>query len=155
MNPDLCTSSEDAARSQALIPMEILKTLVRHAQHTFPRECAGLVVYDRQGAWQVFQEPKGQSSVGFSLSASTVLRAHQTGVPRVMYHSHPNGVPYPSHRDRAMMVIDGEPAWPKVIHVIIALNQVGLVDMRAYLWNPGADDYDSVSLEYGRVATDT
>ena len=42
-----------------------------------------------------------------------------------------------------------------VIHVIIALNQVGLVDMRAYLWNPGADDYDSVSLEYGRVATDT
>lgn len=149
MNLNSCTSSREHTAWSQYVPAHILDSMVTHAKEAFPLECAGMVALDANGRWHLCRESKPQSETEYSLSAHLIMRAHRAGDVRAIYHSHPNGRPYPSRVDKSFMLIEQSPSWPGVAHLIIALNQEGRVDIRAHLWNPHTADFDSVPLEFG------
>jgi proteasome lid subunit RPN8/RPN11 len=73
----------------------------------------------------------------------------------VIHHSHIDAGAYFSPTDKRNALIDGEPAYPGALYVVLSVVSGTVVDWNAFAWNPPVRDFvpresDSPELTAGR-----
>ena len=58
-----------------------------------------------------------------------------------IYHSHIDTGAYFSATDRQNALIDGEPAYPEAVYVVLSVVERRVVDAAAFVWDPSAHDF--------------
>ena len=58
-----------------------------------------------------------------------------------IYHSHVDTGAYFSATDRQNALIDGEPAYPDAVYVVLSVVDGHVVDAAAFVWDPAAGDF--------------
>src|SRR2546426_1001569 len=59
----------------------------------------------------------------------------------VIYHSHIDAGAYFSPTDKRNALIDGEPAYPDAVYVVVSVVEGKVVDARAFVWDGTARDF--------------
>lgn len=81
--------------------------------------------------------PPGQAPTAFVMDGAAQLRVlrrlqEEGGEVVALYHSHVESAAVPSAADLSGAAWDGQPVWPGVDHVLIALRGGRAVDIRRY-----------------------
>ena len=58
-----------------------------------------------------------------------------------IYHSHIDTGAYFSATDRQNALINGEPAYPEAVYVVVSVIERRVVDAAAFVWDPAARDF--------------
>lgn len=64
-----------------------------------------------------------------------------------IYHSHIDAGAYFSATDRQNALIDGQPAYPDAIYVVLSVVEGRVVDAAAFVWDPAVRDFAPTELE--------
>jgi proteasome lid subunit RPN8/RPN11 len=64
-----------------------------------------------------------------------------------IYHSHIDTGAYFSATDRQNALIDGQPAYPDAVYVVLSVVERRVVDAAAFVWDPAARDFAPTELE--------
>ena len=64
-----------------------------------------------------------------------------------IYHSHIDTGAYFSPTDRQNALIDGEPAYPDAVYVVLSVVERRVVDAAAFVWDPAARDFVPTELK--------
>ena len=64
-----------------------------------------------------------------------------------IYHSHIDTGAYFSPTDRQNALIDGEPAYPDAVYVVLSVVERRVVDAAAFVWDPSARDFVPTELK--------
>lgn len=64
-----------------------------------------------------------------------------------IYHSHIDTGAYFSATDRQNALINGEPAYPDAVYVVLSVVERRFVDASAFVWDPSARDFASTELK--------
>ena len=64
-----------------------------------------------------------------------------------IYHSHIDTGAYFSATDRQNALIDGEPAYPDAVYVVLSVVERRVVDAAAFVWDPSARDFVPTELQ--------
>lgn len=64
-----------------------------------------------------------------------------------IYHSHVDTGAYFSATDRQNALINGEPAYPDAVYVVLSVVERRFVDASAFVWDPSARDFASTELK--------
>jgi proteasome lid subunit RPN8/RPN11 len=103
----------------ALAP-EIVGALCAHAESSYPRECCGIIFASGRVAACTNISDKPNC---FELSATDqIMLAESFYTPDpadILYHSHPDADPIPSHADVAGLTWRGSPMYPRLKQLII------------------------------------
>jgi len=59
----------------------------------------------------------------------------------IIYHSHIDAGAYFSPTDKNNALIDGEPAYPDAVYVVLSVMAGKAVDQGAFVWDPRARDF--------------
>jgi proteasome lid subunit RPN8/RPN11 len=63
-----------------------------------------------------------------------------------IYHSHIDAGAYFSATDRQNALINGEPAYPDAVYVVLSVVERRVVDAAAFVWDPSARDFAPTEL---------
>ncbi len=144
------------------IPQDILAEVYRHAREEFPNECCGWLIGARDGdvatrvrratnAYQPTNHPTAPDRTArdaYVIDGADLLELNRSlddvdEIPRVIYHSHPNGRAYFSPTDRKVATDPwgGGPVYP-VMQLVVGIDARRVVEARLFDWddNAGADD---------------
>ena len=122
-------------------PPALWQGLARAAEGDPGREVCGFVALQRNGELEVVPVPNaappGQAPTAFVMDGPAQLRVlrqlqEEGGEVVAIYHSHVESAAVPSAADLAGAAWDGQPVWPGVDHVLIALRAGRAVDIRRY-----------------------
>jgi len=137
----------------------LLSGIAAHARSTYPAECCGLVLADREGRLRflpienVAGSPvaKGTSRRtlhdGYVMNPKALLAAlaeveQGGGHLAAIVHSHPDVGAYFSREDREMALGGGtEPLWPGVQYLVVSCKKVGVDAARLYTWDGSRADF--------------
>ncbi|MDY6802790.1 MAG: M67 family metallopeptidase [Cyanobacteriota bacterium] len=121
-----------------IISSDRLQTITNHAEHSYPRECCGLLlgtqdgerktvveVWQAENAWRDEAEEYWQEDNDlteerrYAIAPELMLKAMKEGRERSLsvigiYHSHPNNPARPSEFDRLY-------AWPEYSYIIVSV----------------------------------
>jgi proteasome lid subunit RPN8/RPN11 len=89
--------------------------------------------HPRNSRTAYFIDPKDLLAVG--------RREAQGYAVAVIYHSHIDAGAYFSPTDRRNALIDGEPAYPGALYVVLSVSAGQVVDCRAFGWDPELRDF--------------
>jgi proteasome lid subunit RPN8/RPN11 len=64
-----------------------------------------------------------------------------------IYHSHIDTGAYFSPTDRQNALIDGEPAYPDAVYVVLSVVERRVVDAAAFVWDSGTRDFVPTELQ--------
>lgn len=64
-----------------------------------------------------------------------------------IYHSHIDTGAYFSATDRQNALINGDPAYPDAVYVVLSVVERRVVDASAFVWDPSARDFASTELK--------
>ncbi len=64
-----------------------------------------------------------------------------------IYHSHIDTGAYFSATDRQNALINGEPAYPEAVYVVLSVVESRVVDAAAFVWDPSAHDFAPTELQ--------
>jgi adenylyltransferase/sulfurtransferase len=64
----------------------------------------------------------------------------------VIYHSHVDAGAYFSETDRRNALVDGQPAYPGTVYVVVEVRAGRAEDMRAFRWDEARRDFAEVAL---------
>ncbi len=64
-----------------------------------------------------------------------------------IYHSHIDTGAYFSATDRQNALINGEPAYPDAVYVVLSVVERRVVDASAFVWDPSARDFTPTELK--------
>ena len=64
-----------------------------------------------------------------------------------IYHSHIDTGAYFSPTDRQNALIDGDPAYPDAVYVVLSVVERRVVDAAAFVWDPSARDFVPTELK--------
>jgi [CysO sulfur-carrier protein]-S-L-cysteine hydrolase len=64
-----------------------------------------------------------------------------------IYHSHIDTGAYFSATDRQNALINGEPAYPDAVYVVVSVVERRVVDAAAFVWDPSARDFAPTELK--------
>jgi proteasome lid subunit RPN8/RPN11 len=64
-----------------------------------------------------------------------------------IYHSHIDTGAYFSATDRQNALINGEPAYPDAVYVVLSVVERRVVDASAFVWDPSARDFAPTELK--------
>jgi proteasome lid subunit RPN8/RPN11 len=64
-----------------------------------------------------------------------------------IYHSHIDTGAYFSATDRQNALINGEPAYPDAVYVVLSVVERRFADASAFVWDPSARDFASTELK--------
>ncbi len=64
-----------------------------------------------------------------------------------IYHSHIDTGAYFSATDRQNALINGEPAYPDAVYVVLSVVERRVVDAAAFVWDPSAHDFAPTELQ--------
>jgi proteasome lid subunit RPN8/RPN11 len=128
------------ARAPDLAPL--VPALIAEAEADPTRERCGLVVaLEPAGALRLWPVANASARPGaaFELEPRGLLAALKAlersgGRLVAVYHSHPFGGAELSSQDRRQATVDGQPLWPGVEQVVVALAQGRAVQIRAHAW---------------------
>jgi proteasome lid subunit RPN8/RPN11 len=142
------------------LPDGVLREIAAHAHSTYPAECCGIVISDRDGAPTFVPivniagtaEAQGTSQRngrdGYVMDPKALLAALSRaeeggGALRVIVHSHPDVGAYFSKEDRDMALGGGTgPLWPGVDYLVVSCRRSGVDDARLYSWDEKRSDFD-------------
>jgi glutamate-1-semialdehyde 2,1-aminomutase len=136
-----------------------LAEIKRHAIREYPNECCGVVLARgderRLVACRNIQNDKHAADPArFPRDARTAYFMDPADLARmnrleregfnlgVVYHSHPNAGAYFSETDRQQALMDGEPAYPDVVYLVVSVVGTAVEGAAAYRWNPDARDFE-------------
>ncbi|HUF91308.1 MAG TPA: aminotransferase class III-fold pyridoxal phosphate-dependent enzyme, partial [Candidatus Limnocylindria bacterium] len=137
----------------SIVTADELAEIKRHAVREYPGECCGVIVVrgeerrlvacrniqDDRHAADPARFPRDARTAYFMDPAdlARVYRLERDGFSlAVVYHSHPNAGAYFSETDRAQALMDGEPAYPDVVYVVVSVVGDAVAGAAAYRWNP-------------------
>ncbi|PYO38080.1 MAG: hypothetical protein DMD86_01130 [Candidatus Rokuibacteriota bacterium] len=63
-----------------------------------------------------------------------------------IYHSHIDAGAYFSATDKRNALINGEPAYPEAVYVVVSVVEGKVVDAQAFVWAPTTRDFVAVAL---------
>ncbi len=115
------------------LPPWMVRAMLEHARAAAPRECCGLILYDREGVavdlhrtTNINPDPD-QFTVDPQAHYRILMGAEERG-QRIgaVYHSHPHGPPQPSEVDRAAGL---DPGW---LSFIVGRTLTGGWEVRTY-----------------------
>jgi len=149
------------------IPEKIITTLSQHAEESYPNECCGLIfgptnepnvcarLYPCQNVQDELhhKDPntyRRTAGEAFAIHPEVLLKAFKEARDRgeelrVIYHSHTDADAYLSKEDERFALLDGEPAYPGVAHLVISVIEGRVGESRLFTWN--AEKGEFVSLE--------
>lgn len=116
--------------------------ILAHARQAHPEECCGLIVGQDDVVERLLPSDNvsnGDKTNSFEIDARVRFKLiRETGERSMLgfYHSHPNGVPYPSDTDKAMVYE------PELIWVIATLDEV-----KAFRFNEAKQDFDEIPIQ--------
>jgi proteasome lid subunit RPN8/RPN11 len=91
------------------------------------------VRHPRDSRTAYFIDPKDLLAIG--------RREAQGYAVAVIYHSHIDAGAYFSPTDKRNALINGEPAYPEALYVVLSVLEGKVVDSRAFAWDPSAGDF--------------
>lgn len=126
--------------------IEISKTdfnaILNHAKHAHPEECCGMFTGDGQKVQALYPSDNisaQDKTRTFEVNPKVRFQIiRETGERSVMgiYHSHPNGVPYPSQTDRSMVYE------PDLIWIIATLTE-----LKAFRFITTKQDFEEIEIK--------
>ncbi|HYA86012.1 MAG TPA: Mov34/MPN/PAD-1 family protein [Nitrospirota bacterium] len=96
---------------------------------THPRDSRSAYAVDRNEVEQILHE---------------AVRANETIL--AFYHSHIDCDAYFSQMDKEAQTVFGEPEFPDAVHVVVALREGKIGEMKGYLWDSTKQDFISVEV---------
>lgn len=129
-----------------------LDAIRRHAEDSYPEECAGAIAGTRNGdvkaateLWPADNVHGGERERRFLIEPLKFKefeeRADERGMELLgFYHSHPDHLAEPSDYDR-------EHAWPGWSYVIASVSQRRVEDLRSWVLRDDRSGYDEEQLE--------
>ncbi len=134
----------------------LLAVISAHARSTYPAECCGLVLADRDDVrrFEPIANVAGASATstrsvrdGYVMEPKALLAAleaadEQGGRLVAIVHSHPDVGAYFSREDRLMALGGGaEPLWPGVQYLVVSVRKGVVDDARLYSWEAATGDF--------------
>ncbi|NVK19124.1 MAG: M67 family metallopeptidase [Methylocystaceae bacterium] len=116
--------------------------ILNHARAAFPEECCGLIVGHTDCVERLLPSnniSKGDKTKTFEIDPAVRFQLiRETGERSMMgfYHSHPNGVPFPSDTDKAMVYE------PELIWVIATLDEI-----KAFRFLKTKQDFEEIPIQ--------
>jgi proteasome lid subunit RPN8/RPN11 len=134
-----------------LLPAELRAELASAAQRSFPNECCGLIEgVDTAQGWRALKLHEAGNLADDPEAAFLVdpqvqfdlLRSLRNTERRIIgcFHSHPNGRPEPSARDRQEAAEDG------FLWLIASLDKGGEVGLKAFVFGAARTEFEPVDL---------
>ena len=131
-----------------------LRRVIAHLESTYPNEgCGVLTRSNATGRWRVvpmknaYDEYRVRDPARFSRTSRTAYVFDSREQLRVweeaesagetvacIFHSHTDVGAYFSHEDRAMAAPEGQPLWPGVSYLVVAVDSGKATDARLYWW---------------------
>jgi len=151
-----------------LTPAE-LAAIRQHAEAEYPAECCGLLlvhpstpperkllpcrnIQDELHARDPERFPR-TSRTAYYIGHEDLLaisREQSAGWEvAVIYHSHVDAGAYFSETDRRNALVDGQPAYPGAIYVVVEVRERRAEDTRAFRWDDPRRDFTEVVLTVG------
>lgn len=133
------------AQAEAEYPAECCGVLLIHAGASVDRllmPCRNIqdelhakdpVRHPRDSRTAYFIDPKDLLAIG--------RREAQGYAVAVIYHSHIDAGAYFSPTDRRNALINGEPAYPEALYVVLSVAKGKVAESRAFVWDPRARDF--------------
>jgi [CysO sulfur-carrier protein]-S-L-cysteine hydrolase len=135
---------------------EDLGEVLRHVESTYPNEGCGLLLQAPEGSWRtvvmpnVYDKYHAKDPVRFPRTSATAYlfdpkdwmavseEAERRG-ERVacIFHSHAEVGAYFSAEDRVMAAPDGEPLFPDVVYLVVAVDQGKATGAKLFFWSQG------------------
>lgn len=134
----------------------LLAGMRAHAERDYPRECCGLVLRDAEAlallpCANVIDEWHARDPGTFPRTSRNaylvdprLLMTHERALAAV-YHSHPDGEARFSAEDVAMAAPLGEPLWPGLTYVVVAVRAGAATDARLFAWDAAVSAYAEVA----------
>src|SRR2546427_6160222 len=141
-----------AGGGRAIVTAEELEAIRRQAVEEYPRESCGVILeqgqlrrlvrcrniqdelhakdperHPRDARTAYFIDPKDLLAIG--------RREGQGYGVAVIYHSHIDAGAYFSATDKRNALINGEPAYPEAVYVVVSVAEGKVVDARAFVWD--------------------
>jgi proteasome lid subunit RPN8/RPN11 len=136
-----------------------LEAFRRQAEAEYPAECCGVVLARGEAEREVLACRNAQDALhardperyprtsrhAYYIAPGDLLEIgrRQTGGwdVAVIYHSHVDAGAYFSETDRRNALVAGEPAYPGVAYVVLAVRGGRVDEVRAHRWDAGAREF--------------
>ena len=146
------------------VPRSSLEQIFAHARESFPNECCGWITGDKDSntaggvrrainAYEPETHPTAKdrtAQTAFVISDQDLLDLNHTldddVRPRIIYHSHPNGMAYLSDIDRSVATSPwgGEPAFP-VQQLVIGIDAEAVRETSLFAWSEDEDGFVQIA----------
>lgn len=130
---------------------EDLSEVWAHLERTYPREGCGLILRASDGTFRVrpMRNAAVMPRIAFELDPLehlAVLRAADALSEAVVciFHSHVGAGAHFSDEDRRRAAPSGEPLMPRVMHLVVAVDQGRATSARLYRWDGGGFVCDKI-----------
>ncbi len=129
--------------TELLLPAAVLDRICRHAEHTYPEECCGVLIGQGRRVERSVEAANvadGERTRRYAIDSEVLLAVHEEARQRRRdvvgyYHSHPDRPARPS-------AFDLDHAWPETSYLIVALEDRRVVELRSWRIDPGGDRFE-------------
>jgi proteasome lid subunit RPN8/RPN11 len=149
-----------------ILTPEELDRVRAQAEAEYPAECCGVLlarsapvpdralmpcrnIQDELHAQDPVRHPRN-SRTAYFIDPKDLLaigrRESQGYWVATIYHSHIDTGAYFSPTDRQNALVNGEPAYPDAVYVVVSVLEGRVVDAAAFVWDTAAHDFVSVEL---------
>ncbi|HJR03125.1 MAG TPA: M67 family metallopeptidase [Methylomirabilota bacterium] len=149
-----------------ILTPEELDRVRAQAEAEYPAECCGVLlarsapvpdralmpcrnIQDELHAQDPVRHPRN-SRTAYFIDPKDLLaigrRESQGYRVATIYHSHIDTGAYFSPTDRQNALVNGEPAYPDAVYVVVSVLEGRVVDAAAFVWDTAAHDFVSVEL---------
>ena len=140
------------------IPKNILENIFLQSEREYPGECCGMILgpANRPGVLSrlrpcrnVQDEYHDKDPQNFPRTSRTAYfidpkellaiqkeARHLNEEIRVIYHSHTDAGAYFSDEDARIALVEGEPAYPGVVYLVVSVQQGRKKEANLFSWNP-------------------
>jgi proteasome lid subunit RPN8/RPN11 len=141
-----------------------IEEIYRHAKADYPSECCGIVTgtgtiqrvhrcrnrQDELHARDPEQHPR-TSREAYDIDRSEMERIFADAAASgedvlAFYHSHIDCGAYFSQMDKDVQTVFGEPEFPEAVHVVVAVYQGSVREIKGFLWNAEKQDFETVEV---------
>ena len=145
----------------------VLEAMVAHARAARPAECCGVLlarsapvpdralmpcrnIQDELHAQDPVRHPRN-SRTAYFIDPKDLLaigrRESQGYRVAAIYHSHIDTGAYFSPTDRQNALVNGEPAYPDAVYVVVSVLEGRVADAAAFVWDAAAHDFVSTEFQ--------
>ncbi|MFL2665623.1 MAG: Mov34/MPN/PAD-1 family protein [Dehalococcoidia bacterium] len=151
------------------VSSETINEIYIHARNEFPSECCGWILGEKNSNLaSIVRQAKNQysptnhpskpdrsSETAYVISGKDLIELNESFekniVPKIIYHSHPNGKAYFSETDinNAMSPWGSEPSYP-VQQIVIGINEKEIVQAKQFAWDYTSKKFIEINIYLGK-----